>query len=339
MIPILFDRDEENFEAQGICKLLDAKKCKVTEERNGEYTLSLTYPKYGKNSSYIQTERIIAAIPFKHGTRQAFRIYNVIDNLDGDIEVLANHISYDANYIPIKQFTATGITETIAGFYSNNLETNRFTITAPGFDNETTVYKQLVPRSLRACLGGEEGSLLDAFSSHGHGEYEWDNFNIKFHYDRGSDKGFTVKYAKNLVDFEQERDSSELITSAVAYYVDDDYGVPYCGDVQPNSFYPSRPIKRTVIIDATEDFDYPPSRDELNTYARVYAEALGKIDESIDVDFADLDPEENINLCDTVRVYYSFYHDSKLVKVIDYKAKVVKTVWDVLKNSIRHPYR
>ena len=44
--------------------------------------------------------------------------------------------------------------------------------------------------SARAALGGTEGSILDVFG----GEYEFDNYTIRLHKNRGRDTGIVIAY-------------------------------------------------------------------------------------------------------------------------------------------------
>lgn len=46
--------------------------------------------------------------------------------------------------------------------------------------------------SIRACLGGTEGSVLDVWG----GEYEWDMFDVILHSKRGKDNGVVIEYGK-----------------------------------------------------------------------------------------------------------------------------------------------
>ena len=337
MIPILFEADATTFTNNGIGRLTDSKTCKVTEEVNGEYELKLTYPVGGKFFTEFQNERLILAIPFKGGDPQAFRIYSITDNLDGNIEVLANHISYDANYIPVYQFSAEGIGNTIAGLSSYSLVTNPFTITTDIINTETWYY-QKTPKSLRACLGGEKGSVLDTFSGQGGCEFEWDNFNIKLWQNRGSDKGYEIRYAKNLAEYDRERNSEEVITGCIAYYFeeeinDEDETIPVVirSNIQYNSLRGNYPIDKIVTIDATEDFEQTPVISELDAYALAYANAANTLDETIDVSFEDL-TNEDINLCDTVKVKCTLVYKGTKVQVINFESSVIKTVWNVLED-------
>ena len=42
--------------------------------------------------------------------------------------------------------------------------------------------------------------MLDVYG----GEYEWDNTTVKLHSQRGTDRGVTIRYGKNLTDLTQE---------------------------------------------------------------------------------------------------------------------------------------
>ena len=59
MIPILYNKDEQTFNHNGIGFLVDTVKCTVTEERNGEYELSLQYPITGRHYEQITDGAIV----------------------------------------------------------------------------------------------------------------------------------------------------------------------------------------------------------------------------------------------------------------------------------------
>lgn len=59
MIPILYEQGETKFISQGIGSLADAISCTVTEERNGEYELEMTYPASGRLFSELTNGRLI----------------------------------------------------------------------------------------------------------------------------------------------------------------------------------------------------------------------------------------------------------------------------------------
>lgn len=328
MIPILYPREYANEYDFGYAPLRDALKCEVTEVRNGEYELAMTYYTTGANYDKIQNECIIEAKPNPKSDLQQFVIDDIVDNLDGTVEISAKHISYRASYVPIAPFSATGISSTLSGLTSHAMDGCPFTLWTD-IVNTDTRYDQVIPKSLRACLGGTDESVLERFSSRGSGEYEWDNYNIKFHFHRGSDQGYIVRYGCNLEDLNKEYDSSQLITGAVAFWQDYETGVCFYGDVQRSDLYEEYPIKKTAVVDASEEFESQPTRAQLNAFALSYANELSSIKEKTEVEICD--PEnQDVGLCDTVSVYYQVMNGSKLVKTIAYKAKVIKTVFDVL---------
>ena len=65
------------------------------------------------------------------------------------------------------------------------------------------------PKSVRACLGGTEGSMLSKW----YGEFEWDNFTVMFHSHRGQKTGVVIEYGKNLTALEQDEDNSGVYTA------------------------------------------------------------------------------------------------------------------------------
>lgn len=342
MIPVLFPADATDFTTNGIGALLDATKCKVAENRNGVYELSMTYRTSGQYYNELECDKIILAKTSEATTRdtwQAFSIYSIEEGLSGTVEVLAEHISYRANYIPIKPFTAEGIQNAVAGLNNpnNQLEECPFTLHTD-IINPTTRFELNEPASLRACLGGMEGSLLDRFSSRGTGEFLWDNFDIYFLSHRGSDKGEEIRYKKNLSEFTRTLDSTEIATGCLAYWtgeIETGEGdeatrsiVTYMSDVQYSDIRDIYPVKKTVTINATEDFDDVPTKSQLNAYALAYVNELSEIAESFEVDF--YDPGNTIRLCDTVKVICSIYNKDVLIKTINFSAEVIKTVWNVL---------
>ena len=89
----LYDKKCTNFNNLGIASLKDVSKCEVTEELNGEYTVSLEYPKNGKYANYIDDEAIIKC-DTGDISKQLFRIKHIESDLSNIIASLG-HISYD----------------------------------------------------------------------------------------------------------------------------------------------------------------------------------------------------------------------------------------------------
>lgn len=328
MIPILYPPTESNFTTNGLGGLADCISCEVTEERNGAYTMQIVYPIDGLHFSDIAHSSIIKAIPSDGATEQLFRVYKISKPLNGKVTIEAEHISYQLSFIPVSPFTASNCAGALSGLVSHSMEANPFTVWT---DKETSAtYKQTLPASFRSQLGGVQGSILDVYG----GEYEFDNYTVKLHASRGADNGVTLRYGKNITDIKQEENIENTITGICPYWTDSD-GNTVTGDIQYAEGADNFPYKRTVVMDFSGDYQDKPTKAELEAHARSYISSnrVGVPRISIDVSFIALwqtDEYKNIanlervKLCDTVTVEFE-----KLG--ISAKAKVVKTVYDVLK--------
>lgn len=78
MIPVLYDKGEEFFTSNGICRLVDCISCEVTEERNGIFEVEFQYPVNGLHFDEIRLERIIYVTHDETKTPQPFDIYKKI---------------------------------------------------------------------------------------------------------------------------------------------------------------------------------------------------------------------------------------------------------------------
>ena len=97
MIPILYDKSEQDFSHNGIGYLADTVKAVVTEERNGSYELSLQYPITGMWYDQITKGSIIKAKANETSSLQLFRVYKSSKPMKGVVTYSAEHISYDLN--------------------------------------------------------------------------------------------------------------------------------------------------------------------------------------------------------------------------------------------------
>ena len=69
MIPRLYESTETTFSTFGICALAEAVSCLVTEERNGQYVLSMDYPTDGTFFDELKVDRIILAQAHENDTQ------------------------------------------------------------------------------------------------------------------------------------------------------------------------------------------------------------------------------------------------------------------------------
>lgn len=325
MVPVLFSANASRFDTNGIGTLTDTLACIVTEERNGAYTLTAVVPASTPYADQLVVGNIIVA-KVSDGTRQAFEITSVSRPINQRITVNAYHISYRASYTIIAPFNATGITATLAGL-NGGINTNPFTVKSD-FTNEESTYNQTIPKSLRACLGGTQGSLLDTFAGGGAGEFLFDNFDINFLMHRGEDRGAYLRYKKNITAFEQVRTIEDTITGVLPLYTNEEQSIAFYGAIQyaPNN---ELQTERVVVLDLSDQFETPPSYEQLNRAGLEYitktADNTPKT--NIKLSFVELQEgltvPEPIFLCDTVHVYYAPLD-------VQFTSKVIKTTWNVL---------
>ena len=215
MKPILFPATSTSWTSNGLGALSDAVSCVVVEERNGEYELTMTYPVGGIHFDEIHDRAIIYAIPSPYRTPQPFRIYSIESPLNGIVTIHAHHLSYDLSGIPVEPFTAASCSQALTGLTAHSVVTNPFSVSTD--KSVSATYTLKVPTSFRACLGGQEGSILDVY---GKGEYEFDKYSVKLWVNRGSDNGVKIAYGKNLTDFNMEINHESVTTGIYPYWSD-----------------------------------------------------------------------------------------------------------------------
>lgn len=324
MIPILFETITEGTVPTnyGIGALTDALACEVKEERNGSYELTMTYASEGIHASEIQPNRFILAKPNFTDDPQIFRIYKVGKKINGRFSIDAQHISYDLSGKTISSGTAGScaaaclLLDAQAGNFNIETDINKaasFTITTPS--------------SVRSWFGGKEGSLLDVYG----GEWKYNNYTASLKSARGTDRGVTIRYGKNLTDLSQVLDMSNLCTGVVPYYL----------DAEGNKIVGTR-VSTGLVLDVPRDLAIDFSN-EVNTEsatpiaAQLPVIAAGYIannnlttpSNSITLDFVQMkDLTERVDLCDTVHIYYEPLG-------ITASAKCIATVWDVLEERYK----
>jgi len=356
MKPILYSSTATSFNNQGLGVLSDAVSCTVVEERNGEYELTLQYPVGGIHYSEIEDRAIILAIPSPYRSAQPFRIYSIESPLNGIVTIHAHHISYDLSGIPVSPFTAGTCKAALSGLVTHSAVTNPFSADTDKL--VTGTYTLKVPTSFRACLGGQEGSILDVY---GKGEYEFNKFNIYLHLNRGSDNGVKFAYGVNITDFNMERNLESVVTGIYPYWanVDGDElveldgkiieiydpnnptylleaGGAYLTDSNGNYLTTQTPFSfhNVLPLDLSSEFEEAPTQDELKERAEKYISdnGLGAPKVSIEVSFVHLGQTaeysylkevEKCDLCDTVTVEFPLYG-------ISVKAKIIAIETDVL---------
>lgn len=330
MIPVLYPANATDFSSFGLGVLTDTISCEVTEERNGVFECLLKYPVSGQHYGLITKECIIKAKPNDTAADQTFRIYRITKPLNGIVTIYGQHISYDLANVPVLPFSTESrspqriLSQLLAG-------DTRFTGWTDYSDAKAFSVTQ--PKSVRACLGGTEGSMLSKW----YGEFEWDNFTVKFHSHRGQKTGVVIEYGKNLTAMEQDEDNSGVYTALLPYAV----YTPEGADTETVVTLPevTLPIvtseivrAKTLIMDFSDQFDGVVTEEALRAKANSYIKAnpLGATIPTVKVSFEPLwkQPEysallERVNLCDTVTIRHSLLG-------VSVSAMVIETVYDTL---------
>ena len=329
----LYSPATTDFSTNGIGQLSSAISCFVEEKRNGSYELEMQYPVDGVHFSDIQHSCLIMAKPADGKPEQPFRIYKITKPLNKRVTVKARHISYQTSHIPVAPFAAASCAQALNGLKSNAAEACPFEFWT---DKSTTAnFSVEEPSSIRSRLGGTRGSILDTYG----GEYEWDGYTIKLHENRGSDKGVTLRYGKNITDITQEENIENTITGVYPYWKGSEEGstetlVELDEKVLHSANAQNFPYQMTVPLDMSSYFQNPPTQAQLRERAQAYMKAnkIGIPSVSIKVSFLplwqteeykELMNLERVNLCDTVTVIFERLG-------VEATAKVVRTKFNVL---------
>ena len=328
MTPRYYAADSE-IKGNGVGALRDTLYCTVTEERNGSYELEMGYPVSGQHYSELTLRGLICAKPNPYGEEQYFRVYKISRPINGQVVISAQHISYDLCGVPVAPYTAGTAAQALDRLKS------QATVECPfefWTDLSTTAnFAATVPSSLRSLLGGIDGSILDVYG----GEYEWDNYTVKLHSERGTDRGVSIRYGKNLTDLTQEENCTNVYTGVYPYWADSAGAVTQIStgpvvDVPDNQYS----FARVLLLDLSQDYTEQPTDEQLKQSALSYIKAnkIGVPKVNLKLSYAQLEQTveykgkallERVGLCDTVHVVFERLG-------VDATAKVIKTTYNVL---------
>ena len=329
MKPILYD--ESGNTQLGI--LNECIECYTTEERNGTFSLTLSYPITDSLHHELIHGRIIKCKPNDEQNNQLFRICNTERILSGLIHVVALHISFDLSYDYIDN---VNIQNQSCEYALNTLfRGSQFSSHYRGYSDIVNAQNYKINnRNITDAIAGSQGSIIDTFGTGA--EIKRDNTNIYVYNKRGVNKGVTIEYGVNLLDESLKVDIEDLATSIIGTVTRNVNGTEEVITTRridsPNINKYAHPY--ILYKDYTDRF----SSEETITEDKIIAlinqdyEQL-KIDQpkcSYTLNFVPLskcsgyeDIEDKIHLCDTVRIIDSRYN-------IDTEAKVIKYTYDVL---------
>lgn len=329
MIPILYKPDAKT----KIGWLAEASDCQCTEERNGVFELEFQYPMLGRYAADLVIDRYVKAKPNASAANQFFHIRKVSKPIDGMFTVSCEHISYALSGYPVPTVSASGNAQVainaILTAAKNQLgKDTGFSVATTDITLSSSI--ALTNVSARAALGGVSGSVLDVYG----GEYEFDNHTIKLHKARGKDRGVRIAYGRNMTELKCDIDMDSAYTGIYGYVKNDNVDLHSYKAVTNSSGINAK----TLIRDFSSDFsggDSEITQSGLDSAVSAYAAAndINSPTVSMTVSFVDLSqsPEyasfsalESVSLCDTVQIYHKDLN-------INIKAKVIKTVYDVLR--------
>ncbi|WBY48098.1 phage tail protein [Latilactobacillus curvatus] len=208
----LFDKDETNFNSNGLGVLDPAIKENVVEEKmNGIYNFDFAYLSKGKHASQLEGDMIIKA-PTPDGD-QLFRVYKVTKNI-GFLEVNCYHIFYDlaGNFIEDTNIVSQSGQAAITHFGTGLQYATRFNFVSNIVGTNSARMVRL--NAVQALL---DSSQDNSFLSRWGGEIKRDNFTIYMNDVRGNDKGFKIRHGKNLTGYEANIDYSSVVTRIMPY--------------------------------------------------------------------------------------------------------------------------
>ena len=319
MLPILYSSITEGTVPSnyGVGVLSSCLSASVKEERNGQYELTMEYPADGIHAADIVPNAVLKVKPNYTDNAQLFRIYKVGKTINGKFTVNAQHISYDLSGKVITSGTASsvGAATTLLTAQAGNFTINTDkSVSAP--------FKVTEPSSVRSWFGGKQGSILDVY---GPGEWYYDNFTASFKAARGTDRGVTIRYGKNLTELSQTLDMSNLASGIIPYYKAQDGTVTTGSEVSTGLVG----VTRQLAVDFSNEVDpdsATPIATQLATLATAYIanNNFTTLKNSITLNFVQLQGlTERVDLCDTVHIYFEPLG-------ITATAKCIETVWDVI---------
>ena len=326
MTPILYPSTENQFTTNGIGILADAVSCIVTEKLNGEYELKMQYPITGIHYSEIKNRCLLFCNANRERNPQPFRIYRITKPINGIVTVYAEHISYDLSGVPVKPFTAGSAAGAMAALETGAAVASPFTF----WTDKTNAGNLTVatPLSSRAALGAGGNSILGIYG----GELEFDRYTVRLHGQRGTDRGVTIRYGKNLTSLEQDENNSNVYTGIYPYYSDgdsvtqlDEFIVPAPGTYD---------YTRILPLDLSSEFESAPTQAQLKAAAEEYItnNNIGVPEISLAVSFAQLEQTEeykDLALLETVYMGDTVHVEFAALGV-SASARCVKTVYNVL---------
>ena len=319
-------------------------------EAGSTWTLTMIYPATGRHAQQITTSTYIYAQPAIGRDLHLFDITEIEEGEWGGAAALEITATCPVTPDVPREYNQMTVAQALSYIsdYAAQIQSLPFTFsTEPKSAGDEWATQLLefwneAPTSLRELLGEDSGSLSNVFG----GEWEYDDFRMILHEERGHDNGVQYRYGKNITDISERINIDDLYTHAFSYWkgtasssTNTEQGQYYVKrgtiikalDDQYDQMFPT---PRMMIIDASSDFEQEPTTEELDAYTTKYIKdnKVGEPTVTINVSVVDLASTEEyedivsletVNLCDTVTVVFPRFN-------VDIKAKVTAIEYDVL---------
>lgn len=325
----IFESTDSDFSTNGIGTLSDTIKCEVEEKLNNKYEMTMTYPVSGKNYREIQYKRIVVVKPNPYSDPQPFRIYGISKPLNGEVTVNAEHISYDLSRYTAAPFSAGSVLTAFQNLVAAMDVQSPFMFWT---DKTTSANIETIkPLTVRSILGGIEGSILDTYR----GEYEFDGYTVKLWNNRGSNRGVTIRYGKNLTSLKQDENCSNVYNAVRPFwYKEGTEGGLVVLSQKLVYLVENPPVVQILLLDLSSQLQEKPTEEQLYNATMDYINThnLSIPEVSLDVSFVNLSETtdyENIAVLERVQM-----GDTLTIQFpklgVDATAKVIATTYDVL---------
>lgn len=328
----IYERDAAEFTTLGLGALPDVLSGTVEERRNESINLEFTYPAGGKNVDLIQPGRIVTCRANDSDNPQPFRITDVQRPTTDALVISGQHLALwtlsSRVITPVQTAAGTGanVIRSIQGAAYGALGVELSSdITTTGS------YKTSLPKGALEAIVGTEGSFVDVFG----GIIHADGLTVKVEAHRGQDRDVTAAYGVNLISLDQEQNQARYATHVFPVWHDVEGGNPvYAPGQELDLGAPAGSVKRTVLVDLSDEFQNAPTPTQLRDAALRYAadNLIQTPEVTISASFLPLwysaeyrDKVEarQIQIGDTITITH------RPLGIVGEKHRVVATTWDI----------
>ena len=371
MTPVLYDKNSSGV-TLGV--LQECISCTVTEELNGIFECTFQYPVTGDYFQLLTGLDCMVSAAFEHYgggyLTTYFDVYKFSAPINGIVTFYAQHVSYRMSNLIVKGgFTANDPYDALAKIFANAQTTNLFSFEdySPWNGNAAAM---TVPEGYYSArelmLGRGEGvvSIINTWDC----EFEFLNFSVRVYPQRGLNRGFQIRYGKNINNVTREKDVGGVVGEVWPYWHDSDntafvYGNPatspkletgyspwttkkISADIPPiyyqeqikgngETIYFQPALINPSAIDFSDQFETAPSAAQLTNAALKYMSknSTWRANDNITVDFVDLygTPEyEDIKNLEfcVLGDYVSIYYPE--LGIISKNVEIVSVTFDTL---------